>query len=108
MPHRGILATFGSRPIDEWRGRKAKRDSSPRRPTFSSRETFRDTKAAQERKGKKKPACSVRKDRGGLEQSGLAAGEFAAEIFVGARGGDAAARGAVNHADLHEIGLIHF
>jgi len=34
--------------------------------------------------------------------------QIAAEVFVGARSGDAPARGAVEHADLHEIGLIHF
>ena len=42
-----------------------------------------------------------------LKQAGLALGEVAAEVFVGARGGDAAARRAVEHADLHEIGLVH-
>ena len=33
-----------------------------RRPTASSRKTFRDAKGAQERKRKKKSACSVRND----------------------------------------------
>src|SRR6266567_1191457 len=41
------------------------------------------------------------------KQSRLTAGEFAAEIFVRARGGDAPARGAVDQADLHEVGLVH-
>src|SRR6266446_3435004 len=38
---------------------KRKRDSSLRKPTASSRKTFRDAKGAQERKRKKKSACSV-------------------------------------------------
>src|SRR6266702_3677898 len=41
------------------------------------------------------------------KQSRLTAGEFAAEIFVGAGGGHAPARGAVDQADLHEVGLVH-
>src|SRR4029077_2964970 len=41
-------------------------------------------------------------------EGGLAAGGLAVEIFVGAGGGDAAAGGAVDHADLHEVGLVHF
>jgi hypothetical protein len=43
-----------------------------------------------------------------LEQAGLAAGGFAVEVFVGAGRGYAAAGGAVDHADLHEVGLVHF
>src|SRR6202521_258393 len=41
------------------------------------------------------------------EQSRLALRQFPAEIFVRAMRGDAAARGAVDHADLHEVGLVH-
>src|ERR1700739_723972 len=73
--------------------------------------------------------CSILGDRGGqvdlriqlvissatwgsvgraLEQAVLALGEFATEIFVGSRGGDTSAGRAVEHADLHEIGLVHF
>src|SRR5262249_33964531 len=43
-----------------------------------------------------------------LEKPGLAAGKFAAKVFVRARSGDAAARSAVDHADLHEVRLGHF
>ena len=43
-----------------------------------------------------------------LEQAGLAAGEFAAKVLVGAGSGNAATRGAIEHAHLHEIGLVHF
>src|SRR5947209_4538137 len=43
-----------------------------------------------------------------LEQSWLAARWFAMEVFVGARGGHAATWGAVDHADLHQIRLVHF
>src|SRR5215471_17580881 len=43
-----------------------------------------------------------------LKQPGLAAGEFAAKVFVRARSGDAAARGAVDHPNLHQIRFIHF
>src|SRR5882757_2013275 len=43
-----------------------------------------------------------------LEEAGLAAGGFAVEIFVGAGGGHAPAGGAVDHADLHQVGLVHF
>ncbi len=43
-----------------------------------------------------------------LEEAGLAFGEFAAEVLVGARGGDAAAGCAVDHANLHEVGFVHF
>ena len=38
----------------------------------------------------------------------MAAGLFAVEIFVGAGGGYAAAGGAVDHADLHQVRLVHF
>ncbi len=38
----------------------------------------------------------------------MAAGDFAIEVFVGAGGGHAAAGGAVDEADLHEVGLVHF
>src|SRR5207302_8541761 len=43
-----------------------------------------------------------------LEQARLAPGRFAAKIFVRAWSGHAPARRAVDHADLHEIGLVHF
>src|SRR5260370_25002678 len=42
------------------------------------------------------------------EKTGLAAGNFAVEIFVSARSSDAAAGGAVDHADLHEVRLRGF
>src|SRR5260221_849839 len=43
-----------------------------------------------------------------LEQARLAAWLFAIEVFVGVGGGYAAAGGAVDHADLHEVGFVHF
>ena len=43
-----------------------------------------------------------------LEQSGLALWEIAAEVLVGAGSSDAASGCAVEHADLHEIRLVHF
>src|SRR5271165_5881247 len=43
-----------------------------------------------------------------LKQARLAPGKFASEIFVGARGGHAATRSAVEHADLHQIRFVHF
>src|SRR5947209_5684278 len=43
-----------------------------------------------------------------LEQPWLAARWFAMEVFVGAGRGHAAAGGAVDHADLHQIRLVHF
>src|SRR5271165_265544 len=42
------------------------------------------------------------------KQARLAPGKFASEIFVGARGGHAATRSAVEHADLHQIRFVHF
>src|SRR5216684_584513 len=42
------------------------------------------------------------------EEAGLAAGNYAVEIFVSARSSDAAAGGAVDHADLHEVRLVDF
>src|SRR6266851_409623 len=42
------------------------------------------------------------------EEAGLAAGNFAVEVFVGAGSRDAAARGAVDQADLHQVGLVDF
>jgi len=47
-------------------------------------------------------------ERYALEEAGLAAGWFALKVFVGARSGYAAARGAIEHANLHEVGLVHF
>src|SRR6266850_673377 len=41
------------------------------------------------------------------EQAGLAARQVAAEVFVGAGGGDAAAGGAVDQPELHQIRLVH-
>jgi hypothetical protein len=41
-------------------------------------------------------------------QARLAAWNFAAKIFVGARSSHAAARRAVDHADLHQVGLVYF
>ena len=43
-----------------------------------------------------------------IRKDGLALGEFAAEILIGTGSGDAAARSAIEHADLHEIRLVHF
>src|SRR5229473_3557624 len=42
------------------------------------------------------------------EEAGLAAGGFAVEVFVGAGSGDAAAGGAVDETDLHEVRLVDF
>ena len=42
------------------------------------------------------------------EQARLAPGEFAAEILVSAGSGDAAAGRAIEHADLHQVRLVHF
>src|SRR6266849_8199016 len=42
------------------------------------------------------------------EQGGLALWQIPAEVFVGARGGHSAAGGAVDHANLHQVGLVHF
>src|SRR5882672_10428327 len=42
------------------------------------------------------------------EQAGLASGQVAAEVFVGAGGGHAAAGGAVDQPELHQIWLVHF
>src|SRR5579885_2601867 len=44
----------------------------------------------------------------GSEEARLAAGQIAAKVFIGALGGDTASRRAVNHADLHQVGLVHF
>src|ERR1700729_2996364 len=43
-----------------------------------------------------------------LEKAGLAAGRFDLEMFVGERGGDAAAGRAIEKAELHEVGLVDF
>jgi hypothetical protein len=48
------------------------------------------------------------KARANLEEARLAAGLFAIEIFVGAGRRYSAAGGAVDHADLHQVGLVHF
>lgn len=50
LPHRNSKARAANR----------KRDSSPRRPTRSSRRPFRDANTAQERTRRKKSACSAR------------------------------------------------
>src|SRR6267143_5693778 len=42
------------------------------------------------------------------EQAGLAARQVAAEVFVGAGRGDAAAGGAVNQPELHQVRFVHF
>src|SRR2546430_8048457 len=41
------------------------------------------------------------------EQSRLPAGEFAPKVFVSEGGGDSATGGAVDHADLHQVRLLH-
>jgi hypothetical protein len=43
-----------------------------------------------------------------LEEPRLALWLFAVEVFIGAVGGYAATGRAIEHADLHEIGLVHF
>lgn len=43
-----------------------------------------------------------------LEEAGLALRLFAVEVFVGAVGGYAATGRAIEHADLHEVGLVDF
>ncbi len=43
----------------------------------------------------------------GLKEARLASWEFAAKILVSTLGGDAAAWRAIEHADLHEVRLVH-
>ena len=50
---------------------------------------------------KQKPAARSKK-------AWLALGEFFAEVFIGAGRRYAAARGTVNHSDLHEVGFVDF
>src|SRR6266404_1791123 len=52
--------------------------------------------------------CTTVRWLNNLEEAGLTARLFAIEVFVGVRGCYAAAGGAVDHADLHEVGLVHF
>src|SRR4029077_4735103 len=60
--------------------------------------------------------CRTRPRAALREKAGLAAGlvlsrsaiEGQAEMFVGQRGGDAAALGAVEQAELHQVGLVDF
>src|SRR6202034_4468982 len=40
------------------------------------------------------------------EEAGLAAGLFQTEMLIGQGGGNAAARGAVDEAELHEVRLV--
>src|ERR1043165_7777856 len=42
-----------------------------------------------------------------LKEARLAARQFPLEILVSVRSGDAAARGTINHADLHQVRLVH-
>jgi hypothetical protein len=58
--------------------------------------------------GDERPSIKVRAALAHLEEAGLAAGGFAFEIFVSAGCAYAAAAGAVDHADLHQVGFVHF
>ncbi len=53
-------------------------------------------------------AHRVQKEENRSKKAGLALGKIPVEILIGAGSGHATAGSAVEHADLHEIGLVHF